>query len=62
MTQLEYQRELAAFECNITLSEHEEAKAHERVTELKYMKARFNLDYITAVVQAQEQEKQQGQK
>jgi len=57
---LEYQRELAAFDEKITLAENEEAKAHERVTELKYMKSRFNLDYINSVLKQQQQQAEQN--
>jgi hypothetical protein len=53
MNQLEYQRELIAFDEKIALSELEAKKAEERVKELQYQKARFNLDYINAVIKAQ---------
>ena len=57
----EYQREIAAFDEKIALAEHEEAKAHERVTELKYMKSRFTLDYINSVLKAQQAQAEQAQ-
>lgn len=62
MNQLEYQRELSSFDEKISLAELEEAKAHERVNELKYHKARFNMDFLTAVCkqQTQAQENQEG--
>jgi len=53
MSQLEYQREMCAFDEKITLAELETAKAEERVRELKYQKARFNLDFMAAVCKQQ---------
>lgn len=41
MTELEIQREEAAFDEKIALAELEATKADERVKELKYQKARF---------------------
>lgn len=62
MNQIEFSRELASFDEKISLAELEEAKAHERVNELKYHKARFNMDFLTAVCkqQAQNQENSEG--
>lgn len=57
----EYQREILAFEEKIALAEMETAKAEERVKELKYQKARFSLDYFTAMMRAQEQQQKQAQ-
>lgn len=56
MNQLEYQRELAALDSKIALGELEEAKAAERVKELKYQKAQFNLDFLAAVCKQQAQQ------
>lgn len=61
MNQLEYQREIAAFEEKIALAELEETKARERKDELKYQKSRFLLDFLTATVRAQAQQAQQEQ-
>lgn len=63
MNQMEYQRELSAFDEKITLAELEVSKAEERVRELKYQKARFNLDFMVAVCKqmpAEEQPKPEG--
>jgi len=49
MNQMEYQRELCAFDEKIQLAELEVKKAEERVAELSYQKARFNLDFMVAV-------------
>jgi hypothetical protein len=49
-----YQRELLAFEEKIALAELEQSKAAERVNELKYQRARFNLDFFIASVREQE--------
>jgi len=48
MNQMEFQREIAAYEEKIALAELEETKAAERVKELKYKKARFALDVMSA--------------
>jgi hypothetical protein len=58
---LEYQRELAAFDEKITLAQLETTKALERVDELKYQKARFELDVRVAMLKSI-QEQNQGQK
>jgi hypothetical protein len=44
---------MCAFDSNIALGELEVTKAKERVDELKFQKARFNLDYINAVIKSQ---------
>ena len=63
MNQLEIQRELMAFDEKINLAELEVSKARERVSELKYQKARFNLDIIVNICKQQEvQDLKQGQK
>ena len=63
MNQLEIQRELMAFDEKINLAELEVSKAQERVSELKYQKARFNLDIIVNICKQQEvQDLKQGQK
>jgi hypothetical protein len=51
--QASYQRELAAFDEKIFLGELEVKKAEERVSELKYQKARFQLDIMVALCQQQ---------
>lgn len=61
MNQLEYQREIAAFEEKIALAELEETKAKERKDELKYQKSRFLLDFLTATVRAQARMAQEAQ-
>lgn len=58
---LEIQREIAAFDEKILLGKLEVSKAQERVSELKYQKARFNLDYINAVIRAKAQQQQETQ-
>ena len=47
MTQFDVQRENTQFDANIALAELEEGKAHERVLELKYKRAAFNLEIAT---------------
>lgn len=44
MNQLEYQREMCAFDEKIALAELEESKATQRVKELKFEKSRFQLN------------------
>ena len=60
MDQLKFQMEMAAFEEKITLGELEEAKAAERVKELRYQKARFNMEWLKLVAKAQQEQAQQG--
>ena len=48
MNQVEYQREMLAFDEKVALAKLEESKASERVKELEYQKSRFNLDYFIA--------------
>ena len=59
MTQLEFQREILAFDEKISLSKLEVAKAEERVKELEYQKSRFQLDFMTAVVRENAQQQPQ---
>jgi len=54
LTQLEYQKELIAYDEKISLAELEASKATERVKELQYQKARFNLEWVTAVIKQQQ--------
>ena len=61
LNNMEYQRELAAFDEKITLAQLEATKALERVDELKYQKARFELDVRVAMLKSV-QEQNQGQK
>jgi len=59
-TNIEIERELAAFDEKIALAQLEATKATERVDELKYQKARFQLDIKVATIRAlQEQQKAQ---
>lgn len=61
---LNYEREILAFEEKVSLAKLEEAKASERVKELEYQKARFRLDYFIQSsrepVQTQPTQPQQG--
>lgn len=59
MNQMEFQREIFAFDEKICLAKLEESKASERVQELEYQKARFSLDsfMISMKEQAQAKEK-----
>jgi hypothetical protein len=50
----QYQMELLAFGEKVALAELEESKSHERVMELKYQAARYNLDYFRMVLKQQE--------
>lgn len=59
MNQLQFQLELASFDEKIALAELEQAKAAERVKELVYQKNRFQMDWLKAVVRAQEQQQAQ---
>lgn len=61
MDQLKFQLEIAAFDEKIALAELEEAKAAERVKELKYEKTRFCLEWLTHVARAQEQQQMAAQ-
>ena len=54
MNQMEYQREMLAFDEKIALAELEVSKAAEREKELKYQKSRFNLDFINATIREQQ--------
>lgn len=55
-TELDYRRELSAFDEKIALADLEASKAQERVNELKYQKARFNLEFLVATIKAQQQQ------
>ena len=57
MDQLQYQLELAGFEEKISLAELEESKAAERVMELKYERARFQMQWMEMIAKAQQQAK-----
>jgi len=59
-TELDYRRELSAFDEKIALAELEASKAQERVNELKYQKARFNLEFLVATIRAQQQPENQN--
>jgi len=54
----EMQRELLAFDEKVALAELEEAKAHERVKELIYQKARFTLEAFMNAMRAQQAQQQ----
>jgi len=57
MTQSDvFQRENLAYDEKISLAELEEAKALERVKELKYHKARFCLDYFLGIQKERDQQ------
>lgn len=56
-----YQREMLSFAEKVALAELEESKAAERVRELKYQQARFNLDYFLASVKAQQDAQAQAE-
>jgi transcription initiation factor IIE alpha subunit len=60
MDQFQFQMEMASFEEKRALAELEEAKAHERVKELEYEKARFQMQWLVHVAQAQEKARQQA--
>lgn len=55
MTPEEYHREMCAFDEKIELAELEVSKARGRVAELRYMKARFNLDSHTQMAKLADQ-------
>ena len=59
---VDYQREILAFDEKIALAKLEESKASERVRALEYDKARFNLEFfLAAMKQQQEQMVKTGQ-
>jgi hypothetical protein len=60
MDQLHFQLEMASFDEKIALAELESAKAAERVKELIFQKARLQLDWLKAVIKAQEQQQVQN--
>ena len=62
MEQLKFQLEMAAFDEKCALAELEEAKAAERVKELRYEKARFHMEWLSHIARQQEQAMQQQQK
>jgi transcription initiation factor IIE alpha subunit len=57
--ELKYNLEILSFQEKVALAELEEAKAHERVKELEYEKARFQMQWLIHVAQAQEKTRQQ---
>jgi hypothetical protein len=61
MDQMRFQMELAAFDEKIALAELEESKAAERVKELKYEKARFQMEILNVVARQQDAVRQQAQ-
>ena len=52
MNQLEYQRELIAFDEKISLGKLEVAMAEEAVKKLEFEKAKFNLQYVDLVLKS----------
>ncbi len=62
MNQLEFQREMFAFDEKIALAELEESKASQRVKELKFEKARFQLGLAVQQCKEQQQQPPQGDK
>lgn len=61
MDQMRFQMEQAAFDEKIALAELEEAKAAERVKEIRYEKARFQMEILTLVARQQDAARQQAQ-
>jgi len=59
-SQLEFQRELAAYDEKSALAEMEEARAKIRTLELRYAKQRFVMDMMTAMVKAEQEEAMKG--
>ena len=57
MDQLRFQLEIASFDEKVALAELEEAKAAERVKELKYDKSRFCVEWMSQIAKAQEASK-----
>jgi len=57
MDQLAYQLELLSYDEKIALAELEASKAAERVKELMYQKARFNMEWMRLVAKEQEQKR-----
>lgn len=51
----DYQREMLAFEEKISLAKLEEAKAHQRVQEIEFQKARFNMEYFVNIMKKQQE-------
>lgn len=61
MDQMQFQMEMTAFDEKVALAELEEAKAAERVKELKYEKVRFQMEWLKHVAQAQEKARMAAQ-
>jgi hypothetical protein len=59
MDQINLQKENLAFAEKIALAELEEAKAAERVKELKFHQARFNMDFFIEVQKERDKQMQQ---
>ncbi len=59
MNQVDIERERLAFDEKVALAELEEAKANQRVKEIKYQKARFCLEIFVANAR-EETQKTQG--
>lgn len=57
----DFQLELLAFDEKIALAELETSKAEERVKELKYSKARYSLEWVSASMKARQQAQQAPQ-
>ena len=54
MMNADYQREMISFDEKIALGKLEEAKAHQRVLEIEFQKARFNMEmFINAMKEQQ---------
>ena len=53
---MDYQREILAFDEKIALAKLEESKASERVRALEYDKARFNLEVFIATMKQHQQQ------
>lgn len=55
-----YQMEVLAYAEKTALAELEEAKAHERVLELKYEASRYNMEYFKFIMKQQQTQGQTG--
>jgi hypothetical protein len=50
----DFQREILAFDEKIALAKLEEAKAHQRVLEIEFQRARFNMDVFVNTMKEQQ--------
>ena len=54
MSEIDFQLELTAFAEKMALAELEVVKAEERVAEIKYQSARYQMEWLKQVAKAQE--------